>query len=82
MSHSKFKQGGKSFYLDSWNPSAKRFVVQCVHCGHTGFTPAVLEEDFANSLERQAIKSELERILGPLRLDELGRCESCANTQS
>ena len=78
MSHSKVSKKGKSLYLDVWNPSAKRFIATCVHCGATGFSPAVLESDFASTLERKAIRSALERAMKPLPLNEKGQCESCA----
>ena len=78
MSHSKIEKRGKSLYLDTWNPSAKRFIVSCVSCGATGFSITVLKSDFGSSLEKEAIKRALERAMQPLPLDAQGRCETCA----
>jgi hypothetical protein len=77
MSHSKITKRGRSHYVERWNARAKRFVVTCALCGHTGFSPNVLEDGFANTLEKQAIVEELQSTLEPLALDELGRCGVC-----
>lgn len=79
MSHSKMTRRGKSHYLNSWNPRAKRFIVSCTLCGHVGFRPEILDPDFASSTERRVIRSELEAVLKPLQLDSVGRCETCAS---
>jgi hypothetical protein len=80
MSHSKITKRGRSHYVDQWNPRAKRFVVSCGSCGHTGFRPDILQDGFANTLEKQAIVKELQSTLEPLPLDESGRCSVCAAT--
>ena len=77
MSHSKTTKRGTSLYLDSWNPGAKRYIVNCSVCGHIGFKPEVLQPDFASTLERKAVLKELQAILKPLPLDMAGRCETC-----
>jgi hypothetical protein len=81
VSHSKLTGRGRSLYLEKWNPSAQRFIVTCVHCARTGFRPEILEDDFAFSMERQAVLSELQRVLKPLPLDAVGRCKVCAGIE-
>lgn len=82
MSHSKSRKNGKSLYLDNWNPSAQRYIHVCYLCGRKGYSPAIEEEDFLNSLERKAIYKELTRMFASsLRLDNLGRCDDCARQQ-
>jgi hypothetical protein len=78
MSHSKSTKRGRSQYVERWNSRAKRFIVSCALCGHTGFSPRILEHGFAKTLEKQAIVGELQATLQPLHLDELGRCTVCA----
>jgi hypothetical protein len=78
MSHSKPTKRSRSQYVERWNPRAKRFIVSCALCGHTGFSPHILEQGFATTLEKQAIVEELQSTLQPLYLDELGRCTICA----
>ena len=79
MSHSKMTRRGKSHYLESWDPRAKRFIVSCSHCGHLGFRPEVLEPAFVQTAKGRPTKAELEAVLKPLTLDAAGRCEVCAN---
>ena len=81
MSHSKFTKRGHSYYVERFNPRAKRFIIECRLCGHTGFTPSVLSPDFASTLEMKAIRETLQSILEPLELDDLGRCPVCAAQQ-
>lgn len=82
MSHSKSRKNGKSLYLDNWNPSAQRYIHVCYLCGRKGYSPAIEEEDFLNSLERKAIYKELTRMFASsLRLDNLCRCDDCARQQ-
>jgi hypothetical protein len=78
MSHSKVTKKGRSQYVERWNPLAKRFVVSCSLCGHTGFSPSILEEGFATTLQKKAIVGQLQKVLNPLHLDELCRCSVCA----
>ena len=78
MSHSKMRKRGRSLYVASWNPRAKKFIVTCVHCGHQGFHPSILEDGFAKDRETRTIRAELTKILEPLELDEFGRCSTCA----
>jgi len=78
MSHSKTTKRGRSHYVERWNPQAKRFVLSCALCGHTGFSPSILEEGFACTLARRAIMEELQSVLKPLELDAFGRCVVCS----
>ena len=84
MSHSKKTKRGHSLYVENWNPSAKRFVRVCALCGTQGYDPSIDEEGFVHpsvnvtDYEHSAIQAELTRIMKPLALDELGRCETCA----
>ena len=82
MSHSKFRKNGKSLYIDNWNPSAQKYIHSCYLCGRKGYKPAIVEQDFLNSLERKSIYEELTKMFdSPLQLDSLGRCEDCARRQ-
>ena len=69
---------GRSHYVESWNPSAKRFIVTCSLCGSVGYSPTIDGEGFCDTPEHKVIRSELKATLKPLALDELGRCEVCA----
>lgn len=83
VSHSKFRKNGQSLYIDNWNPSAKKYINTCCFCGRKGYSPAILENDFVNSLEHQAIYNELTKLFNfSLELDSLGRCEECARLQN
>jgi hypothetical protein len=77
MSHSKRQGRGKSYYLANVNPTAQRFIVSCSVCGHVGFEPRVLGNDFVTTTERKVIKAALQSVLGPLQIDASGRCETC-----
>lgn len=83
MSHSKKTKRGFSLYVERWNPKAKRFVNVCALCGAEGYDPSIDEEGFTHpsvnvtDYEHSAIQAELSRIMKPLALDELGRCEDC-----
>ena len=81
MSHSKMTGRGRSHYIESWNPDAKRFINTCVICGHKGYSPTIEQEGFCDLPFRSAIYVELKKTLKPLPLDELGRCEQCASVQ-
>ena len=82
MTHSKFRKRGKSLYLDSWNPKAKKYIHTCCLCGREGYSPAILEDDFVNDIERKAIYEELIRMFdSALALDSFGRCKECAKLQ-
>ena len=83
MSHSKKTKRGRSLYIESWNPRARRFIAVCALCGKEGYRPSILEEGFekeggAPHFEHRAIVAELMKIYSPLPLDSLGRCEVCA----
>ena len=83
MSHSKKTKRGRSLYIESWNPRARRFIAVCALCGKEGYRPSILEEGFekeggAPHFEHRAIAAELVKIYPPLPLDPLGRCEACA----
>jgi hypothetical protein len=82
MSHSKMTRRGKSHYLESWNPSAKRFIVSCSLCGHAGFKPEVLEPSFSLTTKGRETRRELEAVLKPLSIDAAGRCETCAHVSA
>ena len=82
MSHSKFRKNGKSLYVDNWNPSSQKYIHVCYLCGRKGYSPAIDEEDFLDSLEHKAIKNELLKMFdSSLKLDTLGRCDDCARQQ-
>lgn len=82
MSHSKLSKKGKSLYIDNWNPSAKKYINTCVLCGKRGYSPAIEEKDFLNSLERKAIYDELTKMFNSsLSVDDFGRCSDCAKRQ-
>ncbi|MBQ8907353.1 MAG: hypothetical protein IJY71_02060 [Clostridia bacterium] len=85
MAHSKKLKRGKSFYVENWNPSAKKFINTCVLCGAEGYNPSIDEEGFlyneaktVTNHEHYAIHASLTSILKPLPLDSLGRCPDCA----
>lgn len=81
MSHSKDRKRNHSLYIEKWNPSAQKYIRTCVTCGRKGYSPALNQEDFCNTLENKAIYEELTKILDELEVDELGRCEVCARIQ-
>lgn len=82
MSHGKFSKRGKSHYIDNWNPSAKKYINVCVLCGRKGYSPAIKENDFSDSLEHKAIYDELTKMFdSALVVDDFGRCEDCAKRQ-
>lgn len=82
MSHSKFTKRGQSLYVNSWNPSAKKYINVCKICGHRGYRPGIEDEGFLSSPKNRAVYSSLTQTLEPLPLDELGRCEYCAKIQN
>lgn len=83
MSHNKTKRGN-SLYVESWNPSAKKHINTCCVCGKQGYKPSIEEDGFIHpsprvtDYEHAAILVELSKIMQPLELDSLGRCEQCA----
>lgn len=82
MSHSKFRKKGHSLYIDNWNPDAKKYINTCYLCGQEGYSPAIEEDDFLNTLERKALYKELTKMFdSALALDSLGRCKECAKRQ-
>jgi len=82
MSHSKFRNKGQSLYIDNWNPAAKKYINQCYLCGRKGYSPAIEEKDFVNTLEHKTIYEELTRMFNSsLSIDSFGRCDECANRQ-
>lgn len=82
MSHSKYMKRGQSLYIDNWNPSAQKYINVCTVCGIKGYSPAIEEKDFLNSLERKAIYSELTKMFhSALTVDSFGRCRDCAKKQ-
>ncbi|MBE6633703.1 MAG: hypothetical protein E7620_05090 [Ruminococcaceae bacterium] len=85
MSHSKKIKRGNSLYINNWNSSAKRFINTCAVCGAQGYSPTIDEDGFIYdpsmkviNFEHRAIRMELQSVLKPLALDELGRCNTCA----
>jgi len=82
MSHSKMTRRGKSHYLESWNPSAKRFIVKCGLCGQVGFKPEVLEPSFSLTEKGRVTRRELEAVLKPLAVNAAGMCESCVSVST
>lgn len=86
ISHSKHTKRGFSLYISKWNPSAKKYIRTCSLCGREGYNPSILESGFCGTKEKffsekQAIYKELTKILKPLYLDELDRCDTCAKIQ-
>ena len=82
MSHSKVRKKGQSLYVDKWNPAAKKYINICMLCGRKGYSPAIEEVDFPNTLERKAIYNELTKMFDyALHLDSFGRCGDCAKRQ-
>lgn len=82
MSHSKYRKKGQSLYIDNWNPSAKKYINVCTLCGRKGYSPAIEEKEFLNSLERKAIYRELTKMFhSALAIDSFGRCGDCAKRQ-
>lgn len=81
MSHSKFTKRGRSLYLESWNPSAKKYINTCIICGHKGYSPVIEQECFTDTVPNRVIYEELKKTMQCLPLDELGRCECCARAQ-
>ena len=78
MSHSKKTKKGFSLFVESWNPKAKKFINTCKICGKQGYRPTIEDDGFSENPEHCAIYSELSKIMQPLNLDDLGRCEICA----
>lgn len=74
MSHSKMTKRGRSHYVESWNPDAKRFINTCAVCGDRGYNPSIEDEGFihpsANKTDyvHHAIYTELTRTLKPLQI--------------
>ena len=81
MSHSKFTKRGRSLYIESWNPAAKRFINTCKICGYQGYSPGIEQEGFLDDQIHRVIYAELKKTLPRLELDEFGRCEACARAQ-
>ena len=86
MAHKKLTKRGRSYYVDKWNPAAKKFINKCALCGAEGYAPSIDQEGFVTepggrtNYVHAAIHAELTSILKPLELDELGRCEVCRKT--
>ena len=86
MSHSKMTKRGRSRYVESSNPDAKRFINICALCGKQGYRPSIADAGFDGDSSvlrhrdfvHSAIYAELSRMMEPLALDRLGRCEHCA----
>lgn len=81
MSHSKCNRRGHSFYVESRNPAAKKYINACLLCGTQGYSPALDAPDFDDDNVRRIIHAELSRTMKPLPLDRLGRCDVCAARQ-
>ena len=77
MSHSKMTKRGKSYFVEKWNPKAKKFVNTCKICGKIGYNPSIEDEGFLEDSQHRAIHTELTTIYTALPLDELGCCEVC-----
>ena len=76
---------GRSQFVESWNPKAKKFINKCALCGAEGYSPSIDEDGFIyengnTNYEHRAMHAELTSILKPLALDELGRCDTCRRT--
>ena len=89
MSHSKYMKRGESYSLNTLYASEKKkYTNICGVCGTQGYSPVILEEDLCDRdpdvvpyTKNKIIHDELIRILEPLYLDSLGRCEVCAKIQ-
>ena len=82
MSHSKIRKKGQSLYIDNWNASAGKYIHTCYLCGKKGYSPAIKEENFQNTLEHKAIYEERTKMYtSVLELDSFGRCADCARRQ-
>lgn len=82
MSHSKFRKKGQSLYLENWNPSAKKYINCCYLCGRKGYSPAIEEKGFLDTIEHKAIYEELTKLFeSSLSIDSYGRCDECAKLQ-
>ncbi len=82
MSHSKYNKRGNSFYLEHWNPNAKKYINECKICGYRGYSPTIEEPGFlVAELVNKAIYTELTKTFSVLELDEFGRCKDCARLQ-
>ncbi len=81
MSHGKMTKRGKSYYLDSWNPEAKKYIVTCALCGKRGYSPAIEGVDFCDTLGNTPVYNELKKTLSKMEVDEWGRCAVCAKIQ-
>jgi hypothetical protein len=78
MAHSKMTKRGKSYFVEKWNASSKRFINVCKLCGREGYSPSIEDEGFVEDSMHSAMYAELTTIYSPLPLDEFGRCEMCA----
>ena len=78
MSHSKNTKKGFSLFVESWNAKAKNYIVTCKICQKQGYSPSIEDDGFLKTHEHRAIYIELSKIMQPLELDHLGRCEVCA----
>jgi hypothetical protein len=78
MAHTKNTRRAHSYYFEQQNPGAKRYIVTCALCQHQGFSPRVLDEGFANTVEKKHILSALRATYKPLHLNDFGRCITCA----
>src|ERR1019366_9144794 len=88
------KKRGQSFWTVVVDPSAKRFLNQCVLCGRVGLKPAALDADYSAIEHEKTVPHQQKsavfdqelafKNLGgryePLSLDKFGRCEICAGT--
>ena len=82
MSHSKLTKRGQSWYINNVNPTAKKYINTCYLCGATGYSPAIEEPDFIDSLQRKAIYNKLTQLFdSALPLDSFGRCQNCGKMQ-
>ncbi len=81
MSHSKLTKRGYSYYIEKWNPSAKKYINTCSICGRRGYSPVIEQENFCGNRRNQVIYKELKKMFCKLELDELDRCEECARVQ-
>jgi len=79
MSHSKYTKRGFSYIIEKSYSSEKKYINICGICGHKGYSPVILEEGFLDKTGKSfVVRRELIKILNPLSLDNLGRCEICA----
>ena len=85
MSHSKVTKNGKSLYIEKYNSATKNFINTCSICGKQGYKPSICDDGFINpsaqitNHSHSAMYNQITKCYKQMAVDELGRCEICAN---